>query len=149
MPLIPKQQPPYYTATAASTIITLTDAEIKNLVGTPIQIVPAQGTNTIISLIKGELISDFTAGNYSNTTSHFFELAFLNGDTLTNSITCTHFDAVTKYATLNRSSENEAYDLINCLNKPIVILINGSGELADGNPANTLKVKAYYNIITL
>lgn len=46
--------------------VTLTDAEIKTLPTTPVEIVPAQGTDTMISFLKGIVVIDNTAGAYTN-----------------------------------------------------------------------------------
>jgi hypothetical protein len=59
-------------------IITLTDAQIKGLPTTPIELVAAKGVNKLISVVSCDMIFDTTAGIYGNADSAALALV-ING----------------------------------------------------------------------
>lgn len=153
-----------------TSIVTLTDAQIKALPTTPFDLLPAPGAGKIIQFLGAVLNWDFAAGQYTNRNADCVLLAALNGwagtaasnfsnleefnvggrVSLMQFLSAFNFNQSsgpwTNYAhwTDNTSNPSSAY-----INTPLQLMVDnaGSGNFTGGNAANSLKVTVTYQII--
>jgi len=138
-----------------SSTVTLTDAQIKALPTTPVELVAAPGVGKIISVLKTWYKLDTSGGEYTNSDGNEIleikspntdpEFQFLSfGTNVSNppNIVCERGSIWQ----LQELSE----DFVDVENKPLNISsANTAGNYTGGNAANTLKVTVYYVIVGL
>lgn len=139
--------------------VELTDAQIKALPVTSIQIVAAPGAGKMIHYISGQLTSDTTEGEYANIHADAI-IGFDAGYAVSNTIDenpSSKVSALLQYgdpATVPQLTAitTPVVDEVNTLeNKPLKLVFNNNGadDLTGGNAANTLKVTVIYAIVDL
>jgi hypothetical protein len=142
--------------------VTLTNAQIKALPGTPIELVPAQGAGKAVDFVRAVAWLDVTAGGYTNVDPEATLKVGIAGigssvpdsvpDLLgANSDVYALEFAPTVYVTDGVVSSNSYYSRSTVDNVPIQLFgTNGSlGNLTGGNAANTLKVSVIYMVVDL
>ena len=153
-----------------SATVTLTDAQIKALPTTGVEIVAAQGVNTIINPLNAVIVFNWAAdytnidgacqlfiqADSGNSTLDFLRQAdgnvvsdfFANG-----SSTFINIQSNQKVANINGNTTvaNSPAFISDFENQGLSIKINNgaSGNLTGGNAANTLKVTVYYTVVDL
>jgi hypothetical protein len=142
---------------------TLTDAQIKALPTTPVELVPAQGVGKMIKFMGGILRIDTTAGLYTNDNAYnTFVGIFLLTANVNNAIYFPDLNAgddrLCNLAPLvNPDGANPTAFLVENVyainaveNMPLTIKsTNTGGNFTGGDPANTLEVTVYYSIVDL
>jgi len=150
-----------------SATVELTDAQIKTLPTTPVELVAAQGSGKAIIPISCIAISDFSGGAYTNITGASWQLA-VDGDNPIGSpfdafaalgdvgniyvcqIACNDFytgagdfagSSITYPVTVKSSYDNKELNLVDAF--------GGVTNYTGGNAANTLKVTVYYVVVDL
>lgn len=154
--------------------VTLTDAQIKALPTTPMELVPASGIGKIIHPVGVSVLIDVTAGSYTNidatsvfivsydsgsgfslygATTHWLEAYYVSGMLADNSEPW--------FSMMGRAGWHDAtgdvwpylayLGITNCANKNLALKAsNGAlGDYTGGNAANTLKVTVLYSIINV
>jgi hypothetical protein len=141
-------------ATVFSTTVTLTDAQIKAMAGTPQEIVAAPGENKIIvvvSAVLGRL--DESAGAYTNIDGagvglylgEFHEIAVLNWGGASAVMGVLSGGEILSGPVI---TVIDYQNLAPGVNTPLELHINSnSGPLEGGGEGNTLKVSVIYSII--
>jgi len=148
-----------------SATVTLTDAQIKALPTTPVEIVAAPGANKLIFVIRnviGKLNDSGGAyGNSDNTAGSYVTLAYgsaYDDDATYNYPDVTSFiNSLSSFGndgiiTLSPYSADTFQNILpGAVNNGLFLHIgnNGLGNLTGGNAANTLKVTVYYVIVDL
>jgi hypothetical protein len=126
----------------------LTDAQIKALRATPIELVPAQGTGKFIEFVSALLHFDVTTTGYTETADN---LAIRQ----TNGAGALVSQAIETTGFLDQSSDKVTnalpkIDQIGVVSNASLVLHNtGDGEVTGGNAANTLSVKVGYRVHTV
>lgn len=158
MPLTPKKEPPYYTTTAGSNLLTLTDTQIKTIPTTGHQILPAPGNNKFYKILSATIITNSTAGAYVFTGDAWLFLTTNDPDWPLLSTWCQwsggtanisvdhipvpYTSASTSDIIANAAPFNKYADLINL---PILLRDwNISSNYTGGNAANTMKIQIDY-----
>lgn len=166
MPLILKNTPPYYTTTALETQTTLTDAQIKTLPTTGIDIIPTPTNNKLIIITTAILLWNTSAGAYTNVDpSANIVLTYGDFDETATSNSGMHTDAANRITILSQAVMDDfraawagySISYINgtlqtpIINKKISLwATNGAlGNFTGGNAANTLKVIVKHFTINL
>lgn len=147
--------------------VTLTDAQIKALPTTPIQIIAAQGSGKVIQLINAVLLSDVSGGDYSGIDGdcNIYLANKTDGEDQYSQIISESDGSVTNLLTetLNYSNQIKVQLLLTGSNTaspyfaPIsrydnegMYLYAFNGDVfGGGNAANTLKVTVYYVVVDL
>jgi hypothetical protein len=153
--------------TVYSTSVTLTDAQIKALPTTPINILPAPGAGVLNHIHGALFVASFSAGAYTNLSANpFFQVVwdaennyinatlfageemFLAGN---NIAYCLPYMTVTGDAGQPGAAVRSSAEFGETINRTVDI---GAGNVAEGdftggNVANTLKVTVYYSPITI
>lgn len=129
--------------------VTLTDAQIKALPTTPVQIMAAPGANKVINVINIFNYLDATAGAYGN---------------ITNAEPSTYYDGTGGNISFggDLDMENPVKSFViqplpgilditeDAINKGVMYYLeNGASNYTGGNAANTLKVTVYYTVVDL
>jgi hypothetical protein len=151
------------SSTVLSATITLTDAQIKALPTTPIEIVAAPGTNKMISVLMAVANWSVSAGAYTNQdgdTRFYLQYEGGAGSATVMSKTPTATDnrtynliggaLIDSAAPWAGNVESDGINTSQISNKKVeAFLDNGGGDLTGGNAANTLKVTVYYVVVDL
>lgn len=148
-----------------SATVTLTDAQIKALPTTYIEVVATPGANKLLVFIKAVLFFDFEVGVwfYGNVSSNnamfisydddFYDAS--NYSRLTSEsapavsiVSSSNKPNSTDYPNSTLTEVNSVYGDI--VNRPLkLVMYNDDGDLTGGNAANTLKVTVYYVVVDL
>lgn len=162
-------------ANLAYTTITLTDAQIKALPTTPVEIVPAPGANRMLVIQTALLSTNAAAGAYTNVTSdNFSYVRFWYGSNDYASVLTDRniagFDLssvfsngrITVFPPMLLIGYESAvlgnpvmfvgpdiYARNDAVNQPIMLSVSNhnNGDFTGGHPDNTLKVIVFYAII--
>jgi len=150
-----------------STIVTLTDEQIKSLPNTPVEILPAPGGNKMFVPVFAVFTLDAIGGAYTNLDTDPLPYLLLAPDDfeaeLTNyalgmpATTATKRTIVVTYSqkamtsgALETSVIGTDEPSVNLFNQNICIWANNNaGNFEGGDPANTLTITVYYVIVDL
>ncbi len=146
-----------------SASVTLTDAQIKALPTTAIEIVAAQGVGKMISVLMAVANWSVSAGAYTNQDADTRFWIQNEGGAALSTVISQIPSATTNRgynliggALINSAGawngivESDGYNVSQLANKNIQAFIdNAGGDLTGGNAANTLKVTVYYVIVDL
>lgn len=139
--------------------VTLTDAQIKALPTTPVEIVAAPGAGKFIAVVYAVLVIDTMAAAYTNIDAEAAWLALqVDGRSITNRYDELDQGALASTAQAviilsplelnNNGSLNASWpgDVSDLANQPLVAFFNngGSGAFTGGDDDNSLKVVVYY-----
>jgi len=131
--------------------VELTDAQIKALPTTPIQLVAAQGAGKAIYILNANAVQKIVSnGFYTNITATEFLLTTQSNDNSVFIVDANALQEVTGtwfcQGVVNSFSYSNLMD-----NQPVRILMDnsGGGNFTGGNAANTLKVTVYYVVVDL
>lgn len=151
--------------TVYSASVTLTDAQIKALPTTPVELVAAPGAGKILLILSAFMLLDTSAGAYTNVNAaatggvdiggaygNFMQV--LDPAGLVPALEGTDVLAFKLDTAVYISGDQvynnvAAYTVGDYVNTPIIIDLENSsdGNFTGGNAANTLKVTALYTII--
>jgi hypothetical protein len=142
----------------------LTDAQIKALPTTPIEIVPAPGVNKALNVFCAVIRCDFTAGAYTNIDADYVDLGLLPANlplivkdpsASVNTIPFATAD-IKNYTLSGQFSISGGYTLALPYSESIFAnsaatlwCTNGLGNFTGGNAANTMSVIVLYSIVDL
>lgn len=135
-----------------SETVTLTDAQIKALPTTPIQIVAAPGANKYIKYAGAVLVLDVTSGVYTNLNTSAMNLLRTGQNPLTVDFSGAYLEDdsnVWVYQDTSVNNDGIPVVLSELENLAIEISSQNTGNLTGGNAANTLKVTVYYVVVDI
>lgn len=131
--------------------VTLTDAQIKALPTTPVQVIAAPGTGKYYKIFGAQIITDTSAAAYTNVTAS--DLIKIGLSDSFQAFSCTNGILEEEdifYSDLTPYAGADISPLSNTENNAIFIYSNnGGGNYTGGNAANTLKAVVYYIIVDL
>lgn len=137
--------------------VTLTSSQVKNLSTTTIQIVPAQGANTIINPISVVAFLNYGGNNpFTTVTNPIIWAFFTNTYSISTVVTQVsgsnaYTQSQSNYEIAPSSGNNGGTPVASCVNQPMYIgLSTGSTDIG-GNAAgdNTLTIQLVYEVITV
>lgn len=129
--------------------ISLTNAQVLALRGTPITMVVAPGAGYMVEFIKAELAFDYTAA-YTESTDNLEFRWGAAGAAASETIECTGFVDATAdvmIQALTSASTVRAKAVVD--NLALVLQNNGDGEFGGGNASNVIRVRVHYRIVSL
>lgn len=144
-----------YGTTAASSLrvasVTLTNAQVLALKTAAITIIPAQGTGTLIDVLEGMIIFDYT-GAYTESTDNLrlYYRTSLN-EPATNLIEMTGFidataDAIIKFGPVANDQVIQGAELTNVA--VVLSIPDADNNFGGGNASNQVTVVVLYRVIT-
>lgn len=117
----------------ASSVVTLTTAQVNALRATPITLVAAQGANTIIEFVSAVLMYDYATAAFTVGADEDFVIEYADGTDVSGSIETTGFlDQVDDEVRYVPSAVAVNTDLEPCINQALRIFNTGSGETTGG-----------------
>ena len=122
--------------------VTLTNAQVLALFGTPVTVVPAPGANKVI-VPRQLLVSTNLTGAYAEAYSL---QVYWAGDTTALVASVGNTLDTTTRKVVNHNAVSQAVNLTLGSNKALVIS-NETGAFTTGNAANSVRVTAIYNVI--
>jgi hypothetical protein len=144
--------------------IVLTDAQIKALPTTPIEIFSALGENKAVNIFAAVIRCDFSAGAYTNVDASYVDLSLQPANLPmlvkdpASSINLIPFETadIKNYLISGQFTVNGGYNLALPFsegifnNYPVSLwCTNEAGNFTGGNAANTLSVTVLYSIVDL
>lgn len=134
-----------------SATVTLTDAQIKALPTTPVQVLAAPGAGKYYKIFGAQIITDTSAAAYTNVSASGLitvQLSDSNQNFSCNNGILEEQDVF--YGDLAPDTSLNVSPLSNTENNAINISsVNSGGDYTGGNAANTLEVVVYYIIVDL
>ena len=125
---------------------TLTTSQVNNLRGTRIELVPAQGTNTIIEFVSALLSYNYTGAAFTVGGDEDFVIQYDGSTAVTGSIESVAFiDQTNDEVRLILLTWTETAEIQGQSNKKLEIVNTGSGETADGG-TSTIIVNVTYRV---
>jgi hypothetical protein len=144
------------TVTIYKKTVTLTNAQIKALPSTDVEIVPAPGTGKVIQYVSVRASIDASAGDYTNVhaDANFF-LQYVGGTAFT--LAAEDFwyhpggPALSGYFQSDESVGPGLYNLSDYENRAIATNANnsGQGDFTGGNAANSLTITVWYGVMDI
>lgn len=132
--------------------VTLTDAQIKALPTTPIQIVATPGAGKYIKYLGSALVLDVTAGIYTNLNTSSMNIRRVGQNPLTVDFSGSYLEDNSNIWVYQDTSVNDdgvPVPIAELENLAIEISSQNTGNLTGGNAANTLKITVYYIVVDL
>ena len=143
--------------------VTLTDAQIKALPTTPIEVVAAPGANKLLALIEAILLRKFAAGAYTNITDANLYLSDVDKSYIWTPATAganasTVFGAADKFTILTPNAQGTSggnllataysgYALTEAVNKAMYLATDVASDFTGGHANNTLIVSVAYLVL--
>lgn len=149
--------------------ITLTDAQIKALPTTPVEVVAAPGENRVLIPVSAMAVSEFSANDYTNVDA---EATMSLGWGNTVASTRAHIGNGTWFDAWGGPGQGRVFGFIlaptlairdtaiisetgrqDIIDEPLTLIVNngepGDGNFTGGNVANTLQVTVLYMVVDL
>lgn len=127
---------------------TITNAQMLTLRASPITLVTAQGTGTVVELVSAMLFCDASAGVYTESADNM-QIKYVDGSgvAVTADIEATGFVTVAdEMATTVIPKIDAIATDAQCVNQPLVLHNVGDGEFGGGNAANDMVCKVAYRV---
>lgn len=142
--------PTFQASTVMTTSVTLTSSQIKNLIATPITLIPAQGPNTIVAVYNLSVYKKYGSNVFTGTGNIFLKWGTVNTPTsvMGNS------RLVSAESTFNTAITGISFttttDVTNITNADVLITQDSGAEFG-GNASNdtTIKVGVIYQVFSL